>query len=515
MYALATKQPSGTNVSLPTLEILVGEFEQTFGLSETIAVYDVDGHFVYGARDKQGEPTCSCSVEVYGQPFVTLQLYADTDDGLVQRALNFLATSISQVATETRRRDQMADEVLARYDELNLIYELGMKFAQGSTQDEIVEFVLMETNRIVHADAGAIYVWDAEKANIIPASYFGHKSNPEFWGGRLRELALSTLYAYDQAQLFEADQIICAPLRFNDELLGALLLVYEHDTKRFRANDVNLVTTLTQNTALFIYVARLVEKLAHEKRQLENTLTELQTTKDKLSRNERLSIVGQTVGSLVHDMRKPLSNVMGYAGLLQEPDLSVDERQEFAGQIIKYIQVFSDMAQEVLDYTSGDAGVNLAPIGVEKFMSYVSDLLNPPGLERDTKIIIDFEAAKGRSIQADAQRFMRVFQNLVNNAIDAIESKGGSQVEVKVVPDGNLIRFTVTDDGPGVPEKIIRTLFEPFVTLEKSNGTGLGLAIVDRMVQVHGGKITYERAPGGGACFSFSVPQFGNGMSSD
>lgn len=508
MYAPVSKHYANINLSLPILENLVGEFERVFALKDAVAVYDVNGQLLYGPENANREADGSQTVEVYGQPVITLHLYMDEIDPVAERALGFLATSFSQVAMETRRRDQLADEVLARYDELNLIYELGMKFAQGGSQDEIVEFVLTETNRIVRADAGVIYVWDADKASITPASYFGHKSNPEFWGGRLRELALSTLYAYDQAQLFEADKVICAPLRFNDELLGALLLVYEQDTKRFRANDVNLVTTLTQNTALFIYVARLVEKLAHEKRQLEVTLAELQTTKDKLSQNERLSIVGQTVGSLVHDMRKPLSNVMGYAGLLQELDLSQEERHEFAGQIIKYVQVFSDMAQEVLDYTSGDAGVNKSPITVETFMAYVSDLLNPPGLERDAKIIIDYDAAQDHTIFVDTQRFMRVFQNLVNNAVDAIESKGGSQVEVKVEPVNDTIRFMVTDDGPGVPEKIINTLFDPFVTLEKSNGTGLGLAIVDRMVQVHGGKIRYEKAPGGGARFVFSVPQF-------
>lgn len=512
MYASVSKQQAGMNLSLPTLEALVGEFEHVFNLRNGVAVSDLNGRLLYGPVADGREPQASQVVEVYGQPFVIVNLYVNEVDSLAERGLRFLAVSLSQVAMETRRRDQMADEVLARYDELNLIYELGMKFAQGGSQDEIVEFLLIETNRIVRADAGVIYMWDAEKASIAPSSHFGHKSSGDYWGGRLRELALSTLYAYDQAQLFEADKVICAPLRFNDEMLGALVLVYEQDTKRFRANDVNLVTTLTQNTALFVYVARLVEKLAHEKQQLETTLTELQATKDKLSQNERLSIVGQTVGSLVHDMRKPLSNVMGYAGLLQEADLSVEERYEFASQIIKYIQVFSDMAQEVLDYTSGDAGVNLTPVKVDKFMSFVSDMLNPPGLERDAKIIIDYEAAQGHTIQADSQRFMRVFQNLVNNAVDAIESKGGSQVEVKVEPVGDFIRFTVTDDGPGVPEKIIRTLFEPFVTLEKSNGTGLGLAIVDRMVQVHGGKIEYEPAPGGGARFKFSVPQFKNGI---
>jgi signal transduction histidine kinase len=253
-------------------------------------------------------------------------------------------------------------------------------------------------------------------------------------------------------------------------------------------------------------VARLVAKLAHEKAELEKTLTELQATKDKLSQNERLSIVGQTVGSLIHDMRKPLSNVMGYAGLLQETDLTHEERFEFAGQIIKYIEVFSAMAQEVLDYTSGDAGVNKSITTVDKFMKYVADLLNPPGLARDTKIIINYDAARDCLVNVDAQRFVRVFQNLVNNAVDAIETQGGSQVELRVEPVGNMIRFIVEDDGPGVPQKIIDSLFQPFVTMGKSNGTGLGLAIVDRMVMAHGGKIRYETAPTGGARFVFAIP---------
>ena len=139
-------------------------------------------------------------------------------------------------------------------------------------------------------------------------------------------------------------------------------------------------------------------------------------------------------------------------------------------------------------------------------MKYVADLLNPPGLARDTKIIISYDGVRDSVISVDAQRFVRVFQNLVNNSVDAIETQGGSQVEVRVEPVGNMIRFVVEDDGPGVPEKIIDTLFQPFVTMGKSNGTGLGLAIVDRMVMAHGGKIRYETSPMGGARFVFSIP---------
>jgi signal transduction histidine kinase len=480
-------------LSASVLDDIVAPFERVFGLAGAVVVCDDARAPFYGGLREGRDPSHSEMVRVDNQMVGYVEAYTDSPDSLLPERLHYLAMTLSHLATETWRRHLLADEVLARYNELNLIYELGMKFLQGISPDEIVGVVLSETNRIMRADAGVIYVWDRHRSSIMPASYFGNKASPDFWGGRVRELALSTLYAYEQAQLFEGDRVICAPLRFNDELIGSLVLLYEVEEKRFS------------------HAAQLVERLAQEKANLQLTLKELQATKDKLSHAERLSLVGQTVSSLVHDMRKPLSNVMGYAGLLQEPDLSEDERHQFADQIIKYIEVFSAMAQEVLDYTSGDDSVRKAPITVDKYMSQVSDLLNPPGLERTVKLIVNSEAAHGYTINVDTQRFTRVFQNLVNNAFDAIEQKGGSQVEIHVQPLDDAIQFSITDDGPGVPEQIQANLFEPFVTMGKSHGTGLGLAIVDRMVKLHGGKIRYETPPGGGARFVFAVPQIKNG----
>jgi signal transduction histidine kinase len=508
-------------VSLPNLSILlpsavlddlIPSFEAIFNLSNVVVIVEPDGRHHYGPSRTDTLGDVWATIWVDSEPAGRVGMRIEKDDPMYQRAIEHLGMMLSYNATDTWRRHQLADEVLERYDELNLIYGLGTNFVQGMPQNEIVQNVLVETNSILQADSGAIYVWDSDKSTITPVSFFGEKASPDFWEGRVRELALSTLYAYEQAQLFDSDKIICAPLRYNDELLGSLVLQYEREDKSFKANDVNLVTTLMQNTALFIYAARLIDRLARRRAELETTLAELQATKDKLSQAERLSIIGQTVGTLVHDMRKPLSNVMGYAGLLQETDLTHDERFQFAEQIIKYVEAFSSMAQEILDYIAGDQTVEKKPVSVADYMVLVGDMLMPPGLERSVKISLHAEAARGYTVNIDAQRFMRVFQNLVNNAVDAIESKGGTHIEIHVEPvDENLIRFTVTDDGPGVPPQIASTLFNPFVTLGKSHGTGLGLAIVDRMVEMHGGKIRYEPAPNGGARFVFTVPQAKNG----
>jgi len=163
------------------------------------------------------------------------------------------------------------------------MYGLGTNFVQGMGANAIVQNVLEETNRILLADAGAIYLTDEDTGKLQAVSFFGEKGTEEFWNGQVRELALSTLYAYEQAQTFDGEKIVCAPLRYDEEMLGSLVLIHEHPERTFRANIVNLLTTLMQNTALFIHAARLVSKLNRRTTELETTLRELKHTQDALS----------------------------------------------------------------------------------------------------------------------------------------------------------------------------------------------------------------------------------------
>lgn len=487
------------------LDELIPPFEAVFDLSGQVSVLDASGKLYYGAEPSQNSGL-STPLIVEQNEIGRVHLAVQPDDARMSKAIAYLATTLSRAANDSWRQNLLAEEVLQRYDELNLMYGLGTNFVQGMGANAIVQSVLEETNRILLADAGAIYLTDEDTGKLQAVSFFGEKGTEEFWNGQVRELALSTLYAYEQAQTFDSEKIVCAPLRYDEEMLGSLVLIHEHPDRTFRANDVNLLTTLMQNTALFIHAARLVSKLNRRTTELETTLRELKHTQDALSRAERLSIIGQIVGNLVHDMKKPLSNMMGYAGLLQDPDVTYDERFEWAGLIIKYVDQFSSMAQEILDYISGNPKLDIFCVPADQYLNMTLDMINPPGLDRNVKILLDCEAVKGLSIQVDSTRYVRVFQNLVNNANDAIESKGGSQIVVRAEPMGNLIQFSVTDDGPGIPANIRETLFEPFVTSGKSHGTGLGLAIVQQLVEAHGGTITCEDVDPHGARFVFTIP---------
>jgi len=102
----------------------------------------------------------------------------------------------------------------------------------------------------------------------------------------------------------------------------------------------------------------------------------------------------------------------------------------------------------------------------------------------------------------------RVMRNLLENAIRHAESR----VDVRVYPDGSNAVVTVADDGPGIPEADRKRIFERFVRLDSGRarsggGTGLGLAIVSEVVGAHGGTVTVDDRPGGGALIVVRVPR--------
>ncbi|MAS35756.1 MAG: hypothetical protein CL610_17230 [Anaerolineaceae bacterium] len=490
-----------------TLREVIEPLEKALSIQGLIVVYDERGHQQYG-HIPCDQPVVSAPIVVEHDEIGVVGVCYAQEQTDFQDITAYLARMLSMLAIETSRRRKIADEVLERYDELNLIYDLAVMISSHTlSQDEIIRAVLEETNRILQAETGVIYLFDEDGTDLVPISAFGRRSTEAFWQGSTRELALSTLANHDTSQLFEGGRVLCAPLRYDEDRLGALVVMHEESGKVFNANDVNLLTTLAYNTALFVRVAQLFDSLAQRNHELVETLEELQSTRDELSRAERLSIIGQIVGGLVHDMRNPLNIVMGYAGLLQEGGLTEAEVSEYATQIILFVDTFSSMAQEILDYARDDERLDRQRVEMQEYMAYIQNLLLPPGLRRAVKIEFDCAASYGYAISVDRTRFARVFQNLVNNAIDAIEDHGGSRIIIRAqAVDNGLIRFSISDDGPGVEPEVAERMFEPLTTT-KPQGTGLGLAIVLRMIDRHNGEIHYEPSPEGGASFVFTVPQ--------
>ena len=201
----------------PTLRDVIEPFERVLNMQGMIMIYDVQGSLEYGPVSAEG-PVAQAPILVDNHPIGTVSICASLDESEIQDALAHLAHVLSLLATETLRRRNIADEVLERYDELNLIYDLaGLISSHDLSTEELLRSVLAETNRILRAEAGAIYIFEEDHSELVPISFFGRRSDEQYWQGRTRELALSTLYAFDTTQLFEGGRVICAPLRYDEE----------------------------------------------------------------------------------------------------------------------------------------------------------------------------------------------------------------------------------------------------------------------------------------------------------
>ncbi|MDC8753983.1 PAS domain S-box protein [Erythrobacter sp. sf7] len=252
-------------------------------------------------------------------------------------------------------------------------------------------------------------------------------------------------------------------------------------------------------------IAGFMQDLSDE----EATQAKLEELQRELAHMSRVHEMGTLASTIAHELNQPL---MAVANIVQT-----------AADILKKGDPASRM---VLAEALEDAGRETLRAGdiLRRLRVFLSRGELEKTLEEPCKLAEDaiyFEAAGARyrniacavecttpgmpPILVDRVQIQQVILNLVKNAIQAVDADG--RVVVRVVAQPDQMRFTVIDTGPGISPDRVKRLFEPFNTT-KSEGMGLGLPICRSIIEAHGGTIWYEPAPGGGAAFVFTLPQY-------
>ncbi|MDM8516812.1 response regulator [Desulfobacterales bacterium HSG16] len=210
--------------------------------------------------------------------------------------------------------------------------------------------------------------------------------------------------------------------------------------------------------------------------------------------------------AIVHDLKNPIGIIMGYAQMAEDEEISSSIRNEYLHTIYEEAMRMSEMAHEILTFSQRDVELNLSIIHTKSFYDDIIKLLNPLFSEEGMffKHNFRFEGY----LQFDINKIRRVILNLATNAKDAmlknVSGNGSFSFEIDSNPKGIIIK--AIDNGPGIPESIRATLFEPFVTHGKTSGTGLGMAIVKKIITAHGGTIAFETHINKGTNFTISIP---------
>jgi len=256
-----------------------------------------------------------------------------------------------------------------------------------------------------------------------------------------------------------------------------------------------------------------IEALAHEFNTMAHSIVYqrdvLRRTNEELERANRVKSV--FLATMSHELLTPLHSILGYVSLLLEGvNVQLDRT---ARQYVQAIQRAGKhllaLIGNLLQFSKLEAGAERVHLTEAEAGEIVKEAVeNQRPLADEKGLQLKIEVEPGLTLRTDVTKLKQVLLNLLNNAI-----KYTSQGEVAVAArseDGG-VRFEVRDTGPGIAPEVRLRLFEPFTrgSDQGGNGIGLGLAVAKQYVELLGGRISLESAPGRGSRFWFTLPKEG------
>jgi signal transduction histidine kinase len=227
-------------------------------------------------------------------------------------------------------------------------------------------------------------------------------------------------------------------------------------------------------------------------------------TRSQLIEEERMSEIGRMTCSISHDMRHSLTAIYANAEFLERHDICASVRADLLLEIQEAVLAMTERIDSLLQFGGSGRKSPLVharvSLVVEKAVAAVK--FHPDG--QNVSITIGkFPPAEA---DIDARNLESAIYNLLLNACQAAtRSTHVPEVEVHLAEVDERIYVTISDNGPGIPASVRRTLFEPFVTAGKPNGTGLGLTLARRIAEEHGGSVCLEESNRKRTVFTLSL----------
>jgi PAS domain S-box-containing protein len=245
-------------------------------------------------------------------------------------------------------------------------------------------------------------------------------------------------------------------------------------------------------------------------------LSRIRALEAEVRRGERLSALGQMALALAHEIRNPLGAIRGVAQLLGDELGGAGPFRDHVTVMLAEIDRVNRVMEALLDL-GRPLTFTFGFVNLHELLDRVSLLAEPAARAHEVQLVRRYDPSLP-ALWADADRLVQVFQNLVQNGIEAMPGGGrltlttrlsldtlfGGRVDAGTGPRP-LVEVQVSDEGEGIPPELLDRVFDPFVTT-KPRGLGLGLALAHRIVEEHRGALRVASTPGKGTTFSAHLP---------
>jgi signal transduction histidine kinase len=236
----------------------------------------------------------------------------------------------------------------------------------------------------------------------------------------------------------------------------------------------------------------------------EDALAAMQTeVRASLTQRAHLAAMGAAVAKINHDLRNILSGAQLASEQLEQSD--DPQVRRMAPRLLRALNRAIGLAADTLTY--GKAGERAPVFETVDLHGLVDEVGLAAGASEARHAAIGNLVAPGMTVRADGEQLYRILLNLVRNAVQAIEAGAKpARLSICALAAPECVQIDVSDEGPGIPDRVRASLFEPFGGSGHTSGTGLGLAIARELARNHGGELVLLRSGVDGTTFRLTLP---------
>ncbi len=385
---------------------------------------------------------------------------------------------------------------------IGTLFELTTRLQEGSDLDQTLQFVSRSFPELLPMDwVGVLFVTDPNQIQLEAAYSDGQPENL----GLLRFALNDTLLA----QCLESGESLHIPDIKEVALLNPNYRFLHVLVDRKRRDAIFLpVTGQSPIPVVLVFASRQPHAYQREHLELLSRLALVISLSFgrtiKLAEHARLAAIGEFASGIAHEIRTPLATVSMALDYFRNGELSESAEKRVALATTEMSRI-NRLLEDMLLYAK-PISLNLEKLGLS---SLLQDVISSQQKTANAKSVnIQLHCSTDLPpINADHDRLMQIFINLVRNAIDAATT--GSEVSITANTAGsnpNILDISVHNLGQVIQEDQLQQIFEPFFTT-KAAGTGLGLPIVRRLVLAHGGQINVSSTQQEGTCFRVQLPR--------
>jgi len=302
-------------------------------------------------------------------------------------------------------------------------------------------------------------------------------------------------------EMVGANEFVTVPIVAKDEVIGAIVADNNYDGRPLTEERVELLTIFANHAGLAIENGEAYADLEEKVRQLAEAYETLEQTHDRLLQSEKLAVMGQMAASVAHEIRNPLVSIGGFARVILEELPEEHPCHTDVQIIVREVDRLEKILKDTLDFARPPSLIkNLC--SPNSVIDDITSMVSVEADERDIEINCNLDP-EIPEMMLDAEQLKQALLNIVRNAIESIN--WGGRVDIVTQFQNQRVAIAVTDTGGGIPEAMLRDIFNPFFTT-RPHGTGLGLAVTRKLVEDHGGHIAVKSKLGVGSTFTVYLP---------